>query len=177
MDKIIHQIWVGDNPMPVQDRYYTRDMRLKNPTWEYKLWKNDNLPELPENIQKTFDMFGKDKQYALQADVLRLFLIKEYGGLYIDVDFEPLNSFDDFQDNIFCKWNDLILNGVFGAFPNNKIFVDLCDQIKPEITWYGPSWFTKALAPYNINIISLEEFEQKYAKHHAMHSWGSKPNR
>lgn len=177
MVKIIHQIWIGPNPMPREDRYFVRDMKNMNPSWEYRFWTNDNLPELPENIKTIFDLFGKGKQYAFQADVLRLFLIKEYGGLYIDVDFQPLGSFDDFQDNIFCKWNDLILNGVFGANSNNEIFVDLCNQISPDNTWYGPSWFTKVLAPYNINTISLEEFEKKYAKHHALHSWGTKPNR
>lgn len=163
--------------MPVKDRYFVRDMKTKNPSWEHKLWTNSNLPELPENIKATYDMFGELGKPTFQADVLRLFLIKEYGGLYIDIDFEPLRGFDDFGDTLFCNWDDLILNGIFGANPNNEIFVDLCNQINTRNTWYGPSWFTKALSPYNLNKISLDDFEQKYAKHHALNSWGLKPNR
>lgn len=179
MVKIIHQIWIGPRSMPLQDRYYVRDMKLKNHSWEHRLWTNSNLPELPENIKATYDMFGEWGKPTYQADVLRLFLVKEYGGLYIDVDFQPLGSFDDFQnmENIFCTWNDLVLNGVFGARRYDIKLMDLCSQINPKTTWYGPNWFTKALTPYNFNTISLEDFQQKYAKHHAMHSWGEKPNR
>lgn len=173
MEKIIHQIWVGPLDMPLEERYFTRDVKLKNSSWEHILWTDKNLPKLPDNIKKVYDVFGEDKIYAFQADVLRLFLVKEYGGLYLDIDFMPLNNFDDFQDlpDVFCDWDGLILNGVFGANKNNEGLVKACDAIDVTNTWYGPSWFTKVMSPYITNKISLDNFETKYAKHNALSSW------
>lgn len=172
MEKIIHQIWVGPLNMPVQERYFVRDVKQMNPSWKHILWTNENLPELPDNIKVMYDLFGKDKSYAFQADLLRLFIVKEYGGLYLDVDFKPLNSFDDLQDfdEIFCQWNKLILNGVFGASKNNKYLIDACEKVGKHNTWYGPSWFTDVIGP-EARRISLEDFENRYAKHHALGSW------
>jgi mannosyltransferase OCH1-like enzyme len=175
VDKIIHQIWIGPYDMPVRERYFTRDVKLKNPSWQYILWTNTNLPELPDNIKAIYDQFGKHKEYTFQADILRLFVIKEYGGLYLDVDFEPLGSFDDIaeMDSFFCKWNNLILNGVFGASKNHPTIIDAMNQLDINTTWYGPSWFTKVISGHDINVTDFEKFEKHYAKHHALNSWGN----
>jgi mannosyltransferase OCH1-like enzyme len=174
VNKIIHQIWVGPEPIPLRERYFIRDIKLKNPNWEYMFWTDSNLPELPNNIKEIYNIFGKDKQYAFQADILRLYVIKEYGGLYVDVDFQPLNSFDGLEESstIFCSWNNLLLNGFFGADKNHESIIKACDEVSLMNTWYGPSWFTSIVQPYADNIITLDNFEKQYAKHHALHSWG-----
>lgn len=172
MEAIIHQIWIGPEPMPVRERYFTRDLKAMNPSWEYKLWTD--APTLPTHIQEVYDIFGKDGQYAFQADLLRMFLIKEYGGMYVDVDFQPLKPLDDFlsSDTLFCQWNDLILNGVFGASKNHPAIEQMCEAVNLQTTWYGPSWFTKQLESYEFNSVTLEYLEEHYIKHHALHSWG-----
>ena len=173
MEKIIHQIWVGPLDMPVEEKYFVRDIKLKNPSWNHILWSDQNLPDLPDNIKKMYDIFGKDKLYAFQADLLRLFVVKKYGGLYLDVDFQFINGFDGIEnyDDFFCEWNNLILNGVFGAKKNHKLLIKACKEINTNNRWYGPTWFTKVIGIDVKNKITLHNFESKYAKHHALGSW------
>lgn len=173
MTPIIHQIWIGPEKMPIRERYFIRDVKLKNPSWNYILWTDSNLPVMPHNIKKVYDFFGEAKQYAYQADVLRIFLIKEYGGIYLDVDFEPLQCLDDFlkEETLFCSWNQFLVNGVFGAEKESDIFNYACEQINLDTQWYGLTWFTKIVKNFKKNIIPFEEFQNQYAKHHDLNSW------
>ena len=122
MEKIIHQIWVGKYDIPDREKYFIEQVKIINPSFDHMLWTDDNLPELPENIKTLYDNFEKVKDYAHMADVLRIFLVKEYGGLYIDVDFKPIKPFTLFDDNdseLFVCYhggNDFTMpNGVFGG--------------------------------------------------------------
>lgn len=176
LDKIIHQIWVGPLPMPLDVRYYIKHIKESNPLIEHRLWTDHNLPTLPNEIKLVYDKFGEKKHYASQADVLRVFLIKEYGGLYLDADFDQIGPLDDLfdYDNFFCEWNDTLLTGVFGAKAGNELIEYACKQISLETDWYGPSWLNKVIDRHDINVMRLEEFESKYAQHHALGSWLTK---
>ena len=46
--KLIHQIWIGDNPLPRvwQDRPET--WKQKNPEYVYKLWDNDSIRDIDD---------------------------------------------------------------------------------------------------------------------------------
>ena len=127
-------------------------------------------------MKLVYDMFGKQKKYAFQADILRLFLIKEYGGLYLDADFSQIGPLDDIfeKDNIFCELNGVLLNGMFGSVAGNRDIKNACDNVNPNTTWYGPTWFDKMIDKEHANILTLDDFESKYAKHHALFSWVNK---
>lgn len=137
------------------------------------MWTDRNLPKMPDNIKLVYDRLGEKKQYAFQADILRMFLIKEYGGIYLDVDFNQVGSLEELFDynNFFCEWNKLLLNGAFGASKYNELMEKACQQIDLANDWYGPSWFTKTIGKQGVNIMPFEEFEKKYAQHYALGSW------
>ena len=92
MEKIIHQIWVGEYEMPNKEKYFLERCKKINPDFIHILWTNENLPILPEKVQAHCDYFTAKKDYAFVADVLRVYLIHEYGGLYIDLDTRPNGS-------------------------------------------------------------------------------------
>ena len=49
--KIIHQIWIGDkSKQPVE---LMKTWETMNPTWEYKLWTEENIPELFNKDRKS----------------------------------------------------------------------------------------------------------------------------
>jgi hypothetical protein len=203
MEKIIHQIWVGPYDMPVREKQFVQELKDMNPTWEHKLWTNDNLPPLPENIQVLFDQFETQKDYAHQADILRVFLLREYGGLYMDVDFKCSAGFDvDFHecDGFFCYHggNDYTMpNGVFGSTKNSPIINHLTDLINIKNGgWYGPSWLGDSVKKFftlhreashdvvkdKLNSIDFKyvlfpELEAKYIRHHALYSWSPENKR
>ena len=109
--KIIHQIWLGTLPIPSSYLKCMETIKEKHPTWEYKLWTDDNLPtdfilkESFEGNNLVADDMGNPNDpcsigrlknnYARKADVLRLSLLWHFGGVYMDVDMEALKPIDD----------------------------------------------------------------------------------
>ncbi len=91
--KIIHQIWLGPNEIPKAFESFMKNWKDKHPEWEYKLWTDQNLNSFKFNFLK--DYFDKSNNYGQKADLLRLEILYQYGGLYVDVDFECLESFED----------------------------------------------------------------------------------
>ena len=66
------------------------------PDWEYILWNEDNFDV--SSYPYTQEAY-EAKKFAFVSDVARLKALKEYGGLYLDVDFEVYRPFDDLLDN------------------------------------------------------------------------------
>ena len=62
------------------------------PDYEYVLWNEDNFDVNASCYTKEAYDSGK---YAFVSDVARLMALKEFGGIYFDVDFEVFKPFDD----------------------------------------------------------------------------------
>jgi len=197
MEKIIHQIWVGPYEMPDRERLFVQMVKDKNKTYEHKLWTNDNIPELPDNLKELYQKFELAEDYAHQADILRIFLIAKYGGIYMDVDFHCVGSIDNTDlsqsNGFFCYHggNDYTMpNGVFGLSKSAEIAQFLLDSVQPDNGWYGPSWLgdkVKEFLGFNretdhelvkqgldnigIKYIMFPYWETKFFRHHALYSW------
>jgi hypothetical protein len=79
--KIIHQIWIGPNPIPDFCKDAIQTVKDKNPDFDYKFWTNDDLVDFGlENILK--DALTP----AFAANVFRLKILEKFGGIHIDVD-------------------------------------------------------------------------------------------
>ena len=78
--KIIHQIWLGDAQMPPD---LSATWREKHPDWQYTLWTDSNRPPLALE-----SLWSTAPHPAFQSDLLRYELLHQYGGLYVDMDFE-----------------------------------------------------------------------------------------
>lgn len=112
--KIIHQIWLGANPMPDEWIDTIKDF-AKRFGYEYKLWTEDNIKGLDmKSIPEVYSLYNKPGfEMAGKADIIRLFALYKYGGIYIDADsviMKPakLNSF--LQKNkapVFFGWEEL----------------------------------------------------------------------
>jgi mannosyltransferase OCH1-like enzyme len=84
--KIFHQIWINEkSPELPPDFSRYRDTWLElHPGWEYKLWNLNNL-DFP---LITAGLVNKSANYAQMADILRYEILYQYGGVYIDTDFD-----------------------------------------------------------------------------------------
>lgn len=92
--KILHQTW-KTHDVPRHLRPYTEGWKRLHPGWEYRLWTDQSARELvaaryPRLLRK-YDKYP----YSIQrVDVARLLILAEYGGLYVDLDFEALRPVD-----------------------------------------------------------------------------------
>lgn len=89
----IHQLWVGTKPIPDRERTWCADMQRFNPGWEYHLHGNELLEHYRDDPYVKH-MLAKGEKTAFVTDRLRVLLLRDFGGIYIDADAQPVQSFD-----------------------------------------------------------------------------------
>ena len=92
--KIIHYVWFGGKPFGEVEEKCIASWKKYCPDYEIKLWNEDNFDLEAAGIyaQQAYD----EKQWAFVSDVARLYVLKEYGGIYMDTDMEVIKPLDDF---------------------------------------------------------------------------------
>jgi mannosyltransferase OCH1-like enzyme len=96
--KKVFQVWIGD-PKNIPDTYKISlasiEKFMVQYGWEYKLLKD---PEALEFVAREYPDFldtYKNFEYDIQrADAIRPLWLKKHGGLYMDMDFELLDTID-----------------------------------------------------------------------------------
>ena len=166
--KIIHQIWLGSSFPKAYVNWQKSWLRF-NPDWEYRLWtdKEANAFEFDSK-----DIYNSTVNLGAKSDILRYFILKKFGGLYIDTDFECLCSFDDlhsrfdFYTGLIYSEHPYLGNGIIGCVPDHPIINLLCetissphhDKLSGILDFSGPGKFTacvfeKAFDAGLVNII------------------------
>ena len=140
--RILHLIWVGDKEEPPYLMENINKWIELLPNWEIMLWKNNDLTtkHFPLNIIYLLD---KVKKGAQKADIMRYFIIKKYGGVYMDSDITPYRSLEPIitklphTEAILCHDLDVtwyyIINAFFAAIPNHPIFISACELCNSAI--------------------------------------------
>ena len=66
------------------------------PDWEYMRWDETNfdITVAPLYVRQAYEAH----KFAFVSDYVRLWALEQYGGLYMDVDFEVYRPFDDLMD-------------------------------------------------------------------------------
>lgn len=196
--KIIHQIWLGDQSK--RPDKFINTWKEKNPSWEHKLWTDDNLPEL--QCKKQFDLCPS---LAGKADILRYQLLHDHGGFFIDADAECVNPLEDFfvENESFCCWENeecrkgLMSNGYLASEKDSRLMKLILKRIStyenmsyhPLETWAitGPLLLTNTvyLNVYPITVYPSWYFIPRHYsgveytgsdKIYAKQYWGSTPN-
>lgn len=195
--KIIHQIWIGEK-LPPQD--YLDSWKITG--FEYILWNEENLNKLEMTNRDKYDYYYDKKIYYGCADIARVEILSQYGGLYIDADTLRLKDLPSewFNYDFFAvkayddpQWDIRITNGIIGASINNSIIRDYKEKIQTA-TKIMPCWstiggtaLTKVIKEKYINdpmVLILEPWtfypKWKHTVHpraseaYATHIWGSK---
>lgn len=194
---IIHQIWIGDK-LPPQE--YLDSWKLYN--FEYILWNEENLSNLKMVNQDKYDYFYNKKIYHGAADIARVEILKQFGGLYIDADTLRLKNLPSewFNYDFFAvkaydnpQWNIRITNGILGSSKNNPVIEEYQERIrvakKIEPCWstIGGTMLTNTLVEKYINqsnILILDpwtfypvwkkKIHPRANEAYAKHVWGSK---
>lgn len=134
--KIIHQIWLGKD-IPEEFKKFQLSWQKFHPDWEYRLWTDKDVKNLPM-INSHF--FNESYNYGEKSDIMRYEILYEYGGVYVDFDFECLRPLDilhhtcDFYTGIQPLDSDYIQLGVaiIGARPGHPIIKHCIDTVKDD---------------------------------------------
>lgn len=93
----IHQIWIGPKPIPDRERQWCAQMAQMNPTWKCIIHDNELLTRYAvDPYVKLLAQQAQEnpKQYAFLSDRLRVLLLRDEGGVYLDVDCQPVRPLD-----------------------------------------------------------------------------------
>jgi hypothetical protein len=96
LPKIIHQQWKTEViPKGPFTEFRAKFKELfPEPEYTYMLWTDESARELIKNDFAFFLEAYDNYKYAIQrADATRYFALYKYGGLYADLDYEPLINF------------------------------------------------------------------------------------
>ncbi len=129
--KKIHQIWIGPKPVPNKFRSMMQSWQGFHPSWEYKLWTNEDLKRFPLINREAFDAADN---WGMKSDILRYEILYYNGGVYVDLDFECVRSFDelnylyDFYAGL--AWPHEVNNALIGSVPGSPVMYAAIQAIK-----------------------------------------------
>lgn len=104
--KIIHQLWIGEKPAPINAMNSIKNM---NPDFVYMFWNEKMIEDkltIPPRYQRKIEnhsaIWGK-------ADMYRFLILEQFGGVFVDADMVSIEPLDDFLLNkgFFCWENEI----------------------------------------------------------------------
>jgi len=170
LPKIIHQVWPKQRNMPSHVKRWFSKWDELFPGFEHKLWSDEDIREL---IAKDFPwflpVFDKYPLSIMRADAARPFILFKYGGLYADMDYQPLVNFwdrlpDDTPSVIQSFWaHEAFQNSFMSTPPRHELWNRTWEimvsrakeRLDGEVFWWdtlyltGPQVLEKAIIEYH----------------------------
>lgn len=185
--RILHQIWLGDRPLPEEFRRYRESWLRHHPRWEHRLWTEENLPA---GLRRR-EAYERLRVPAERSDILRYELLWRFGGVYVDTDFECLRPLDPLIEGLEfftapLKPNGWVNNAFIGSVPGHPLLDRALDELRPrEFHGYdkhgtGPRFLDRLVKEHpGVTLLPAELFYQTspgqeanaVAIHHAAASW------
>ncbi len=111
--KIIHYCWFGKNPLPKLAKKCIRSWKKYCADYKIIKWNEENfdISSAPQYVQQAY----KAKKWAFVTDYVRLKVVYDYGGIYLDTDVEIIKGID----HLLCN------KAFFGFQDNNSIATGL----------------------------------------------------
>lgn len=87
--KTLHRIYFGFDGLPDSCSGYLETWKQQLPGYEIKHWNAENLPM---NINEYVRELARAKDHAFLSDYFRWWILREYGGIYLDADVEVVDG-------------------------------------------------------------------------------------
>ncbi|KAM7189216.1 Nucleotide-diphospho-sugar transferase [Rhypophila sp. PSN 637] len=162
--RIIHQIFhnfkdPSDNTIP-EDWEVQRQTCIKhNPDFEYKLWTpQTSLEFLEKNYAWFVDTYNGYKFPVQRIDALRYFLMRHFGGIYIDLDngcMRDLKPLLHYPAWVTDGGQGTLSNNLLGARPGHPFWDLMTDSLIPwgyhyplpylAVSYASGQWYETAL--------------------------------
>ncbi len=134
------RIWLGEKQMPeIFEEWWVMFKKI-HPNYNFLTINDNNLYEIldvPNNIKY---LINKVSSYAGLSDIVRLIALYQIGGIYVDTDIKPLQSFDKLiNDKPFLglRSSKSFETAVIGSPKNHIAIKETIEKL--------PFWFEKNL--------------------------------
>lgn len=149
--KTIHYCWFGRNPKPKLAEKCIKSWKKYCPDYEIIEWNEDNfdIAAAPLYVRQAYEA----KKWAFVTDYVRLFVLIEYGGIYMDTDVEVIKPLEVFlMHQAFSGFEDQIhiSTGIMACEKGNPLFKSWLDE-------YSDMVFVREDGSYNTqtNVITI----------------------
>lgn len=153
----IHQIWLGDRPVPEDCRRMMATWQEQHPTWEYTLWTDESAAGILRDQPRLAAAFAAAENPAERSDLLRLELVLRHGGVYVDVDFECLQPLDALHHtySFYTGMSNVgafeLNNGLFAAATGHPLLRFLCEHVGSAwASWGGDDVDAREAVAYQL---------------------------
>jgi mannosyltransferase OCH1-like enzyme len=132
--KIIHQQWKDEYVPTKYQKWRQRWLELyPDPEYAHMLWTDKKGRELIQTHYSWFlDTYDDYEHNINRANAVRYFILHHYGGIYADLDYEPLRNFYNLlpmnQVGMVESpyyWNERIQNSLLSSPINDLFWLDL----------------------------------------------------
>lgn len=95
--KVIHYCWFGRNPLPAEAKKCIKSWKKYCKDYKIIQWDEDNydLSTAPLYVRQAYEA----KKWAFVTDYVRLHIVHEHGGIYMDTDVELISAPDHLLDH------------------------------------------------------------------------------
>jgi len=122
--KVIHYCWFGNGEMPALAKRCIASWKRILADYEIKLWNEQNFDvHVSQFSREAYD----HQMYAFVSDYVRLWALRNYGGIYLDIDVEAVKQFDDLLNYRVVLGADdggCILSAFMAAEPGHPFIED-----------------------------------------------------
>lgn len=148
--KHLHQIWIGPDARPAM---MIDGWTEQHETWDHFVWNERALDrdlKWTDGQRKVYDKYMQEERYCGAANVARVLILAQYGGVYIDADMSCRHTLEGAWFMKHAAWisqsphePSRSQNAAMGAAKNDILMVKYANELD-QIGIYDfdihPSW-------------------------------------
>lgn len=163
--RVLHQVWVGGR-LPEHLAPCVRSWRRLHPTWEYRMWTDQDLGWLANRdlFDRAAELVPDDAVGQFRSDLARYEILHRHGGLYVDCDTRALRTVDRVLDgrDAFAVAEDRrwVANTYLACVPGHPVMAELVAGLPARIA---------ALAGRRANVLSGPQYLTPIWRAHGCH--------
>ncbi len=145
--KIIHQIWLWSE-LPLKYREYQESWKNYHSGWQFCMWNESNITSL-ENFDE--HLFNTCCCFSEKSDYLRVLILLEKWGVYVDTDIECLKPIDELcKDAVFFIWREdtHYSTALFGSISQHRFLKKIHASFQKRLSIHS--------GKYSLDLISVK---------------------
>jgi len=140
--KIIHNIWLkGYDNIHNEHKISHLNIKKNNPQWEFIIWDKNMIEKLLQPYHEILKLYNKSDTKD-KIEIAKYVILKEYGGIYFDMDYRCISSLDNLFSNttenpntVYITLNSYTLWDLLYPFQKNKYNSSFIALNKNHVLW------------------------------------------